>query len=110
MPKNYPADVKAAAVARVLSGKHNMSQVAREMGVSRAAVSLWVRAARAAQEGDWMSATDPYGLLHSLMTFLPPSGRWTARERQNFIDAYTALVNLLVKVVPDDTAAEAAVP
>ncbi len=40
-----------------------------------------------------------YGLLHKLqIEYLPQNGQWTRQERDDYLDAYNALLKMLVKV------------
>ena len=41
-------------------------------------------------------------LIDNLIAVLPGSGEWTAEERERWLLALTAIVDLLIDVVPDD--------
>ena len=44
-----------------------------------------------------------YGMLHKLqIDHLPGNGTWTVSEKEEYFTAYTALLNMLVKVVDDE--------
>lgn len=57
--KNYPPEFKADAVALVLSRPdRTITSIARDLGISRETLRLWVRAAQARGEGRQGAAGD----------------------------------------------------
>ena len=97
MPKKYSELFKAKAVARC-NETGSISDTAREYGIGYNTLLVWNRTVAPYEGQDEPELTGEM-IMKWLLNRLPADGTWTQGERDRWMTAYFAILDLTISVV-----------
>ena len=100
------SDIRQAH-AEYFYGNETQEKVAKRWGVTGATLSARFKKLGLPTHSPFNNITSPsvpmknYSALAGLMGHLPGNGRWTQTERDSFLTAYTAVLDMLIEVADE---------